>query len=165
MSVAAQPPPVETHLRGPTARARPRRPLQDLRVLIVAAWRGAALDRELAAGANPHLSALLARRAQTLTSARNRNTVGRGLARALRSAQRPPGGFTAAIWPVTSELLAAEAVLRALDLRLRDGRPIQPQGMALLRQLLTDPGSALYQAGERGTLASELRAAAAALGR
>jgi hypothetical protein len=37
--------------------------------------------------------------------------------------------------------------------------------MALLRLLLTQPDSTLYQAGERGTLASELRAAAAALGR
>ena len=168
MSVTAQPPRVEVHLPRRTARAPGRgrsRPRQGLRVLIAAAWRGAALDRELAAGADPHLSAVLARRAQTLTSERHRNSVARGLSGALRSARQPSRRISAAVPPDASELLAAETVLDALEARLRERRPVGAQGMALLRLLLTDPDSALYQAGKDGTLAGELRAAAAALGR
>jgi hypothetical protein len=166
MSVTAQPPPVEAHLPRLPARARGRRrPRQGLGVVIAAAWRGAALDRALAAGADPHRNAVLTRRAQTLTSARHRNTIGRGLSRALRSARRPSRRISAAMPPDASELLGAAALLAALEARLRDRRPVGVEGMALLRLLLTDPDSALYQAGENGTLASELRAAAAALGR
>jgi hypothetical protein len=60
-------------------------------------------------------------------------------------------------------VLAAGAVLAAIDRRLRAPEPVTAKGMAQLLLLLTDGESELYRRSERGALASRLRAAAAAL--
>ena len=130
---------------------------------VVAWWHAATLDRQLAAGVDPQASAVLARRARKLTTRRRRQHVASGLARALRSAQDHRPAFTAAVQPRAQELIAAQPVLACLGHRLRSAEPVTAQGMVMLGALLTDAASPLYQRTEPGTLASRLRAAAAAL--
>ena len=125
--------------------------------------RAASLDRQLAAGAGPRASAVRALRAERITSRRSRTHVADGLARALRDARGVRPGFSAAVRPHCSEVLAARTVLETLERRLRATEPVTARGMALLRALLTDAASPLYRPGERGSLGSALRAAAAAL--
>jgi len=133
-----------------------------LRLGVLVSWHGAELDGLLAAGADPHASVLLAERARRLTTPRSRKRVAQGLRRAWRSAQARPG-FSAAVRPNANELLAARAVVAAIDHRLRSPDPVRAQGVARLQALLTNGGSALYLTDSEGRLASELRRAASAL--
>jgi hypothetical protein len=141
---------------------RPRRTLdpsftgmrpRGLRLQLNAALHSAALDRTLAGGIDPH----------ALTGPRGRKRVADGLARALRSAQDPRPGITAAVRPDARELLGARTAITAAERRLRGPEAVTPQGVAMLSLLLTDGASALYLPKGPGELASQLRAAAAAL--
>lgn len=135
----------------------------DLGLHLKAAWHGITLDGELAAGADPQTSAVLALRARQLTGHRGRKRVADGLAGALRRATDTRPGITAAIRPDGRELLDARVVLTALERRLRRSEAVTAQGVAMLGGLLTDAESSLYRPTGRGELASRLRAAAAAL--
>jgi hypothetical protein len=130
---------------------------------VIARLRGSGLDRDLAEGLDPQASSTLAVRAQLLTARRSRKQLASALQRAMRSAHRGGGGFSAAVRPNGTELTEATTVLAAIDRQLRSPGPVRPQGVAMLRLLLTDAASPLYQSAEPGTLASNLRAAAAAL--
>jgi hypothetical protein len=89
--------------------------------------------------------------------------VARGLARALRSAIDANPGFTAAVAPNRREVLAARTIIETLERRLRAPEALTARGMAMLRELLTEPTSPLYRPAEPGALGSRLRGAAAAL--
>jgi hypothetical protein len=145
------------------SRRRGGGPWLRLRLWLIAGWRAGELDRELAAGANPAAGALLAIRAERLTSRRVRERVAAGLTRAVRDARAGTCGFSAAVRPHRHEVIAARTVLATLDRRLRGAEPVSAQGVALLEALLTDGTSALYLPIEPGALGSQLRAAAAAL--
>jgi hypothetical protein len=134
-----------------------------VRLAVVVRWRAASLDRELAAGVSPRAYEALAFRARLITGRRSRASVATGLAGVLRSADDTAAGFTAAIPPAHSEVLAARTVIEAVGRRLRAREPLTARGMAMLRELLTEPASPLYRPEEPGALASRLRAAAAAL--
>jgi hypothetical protein len=144
-------------------RSRPSGGFSRVRLAVSAWWRAPGLDRQLAAGASPQESMLLALRARRITSRRGRGRVGDGLARAMRDARATRVGFSAAVGPDRRELLAARTVLGALERRLRGPEPVGARGVALLYVLLSDGSSPLYRPGERGALGSALRAAAAAL--
>ncbi len=137
-----------------------RRPV---RSALLAWWHALELDRQLAAGADPRSSAVLAMRARRITAARSRRRISGGLAGALGRARGGHPGFTAAVRSDAREVLAARTVLTALAVRLRAPEPVAPQGAAMLLMLLTDGTSLLYRPGEPGALGSRLRAAAAAL--
>jgi hypothetical protein len=134
-----------------------------VRLGLIASWRAAELDRQLAAGASAGASALLAIRSQRITGRRYRARVAAGLARAVRDAHNTTHGLSAAIRPDRREVVAARTVLATLYRRLRADEPVSAQGVALLEALLTDGTSALYRPTEDGALGSQLRAAAAAL--
>ena len=134
-----------------------------MRLSLIASCHAAELDRQLAAGASPSASALLAIRGQRLIGRRYRARVAAGMARAVRDAEASPYGFTAAVRPDRREVIAARTVIATLDRRLRTSEPVSPQGVAMLGSLLTDGTSPLYRPAEPGTLGSQLRAAAAAL--
>lgn len=134
-----------------------------VRLALIARWRAGELDRQLAAGANPAASPLLAIRGQHLTGRRFRARVAEGLSRSVRDAEARAPGFSAAARPHRCEVTAARMVLATLDRRLRSAEPVSAQGVALLELLLTDGTSALYLPSEPGALGSRLRAAAAAL--
>jgi hypothetical protein len=130
---------------------------------LIAAWRAAELDRQLAAGVSPGADALLETRSRRLISRRYRARMAAGLARVVRDAQATTRGFSAAVRPDRREVIAARTVLATLDRRLRAAEPVSPQGIAMLESLLTDGASPLYRPAEPGALGSRLRAAAAAL--
>jgi hypothetical protein len=130
---------------------------------LIAGWRSAELDRQLAAGVSPRADPLLAIRSRRLTSPRYRARIAAGLARAVRDAEATTRGFSAAVRPDSREVIAARTVLATLDRRLRAAEPVSAQGIAMLESLLTDGSSALYRPTEPGALGSRLRAAAAAL--
>jgi len=138
-------------------------PCRRIRLALIARWRAPELDRQLAEGASPSVSVLLAIRARRLVSPRYRARVAAGLARAVRDAEATTRGFSAAIRPDRREVIAARTVLQTLDRRLRAAEPVSAQGIAMLESLLTDGCSALYRPAEPGALGSRLRAAAAAL--
>lgn len=121
------------------------------------------LDRQLAAGASPQLSELLAARAAQITGRRSRQRIADGLARTVASSQTSRPGFTAAARPRARDVLAARTVIASIDRRLRGSEPVAAHGVAILRLLLTDCTSPLYLPAEAGELGSRLRAAAAAL--
>jgi hypothetical protein len=132
-----------------------------VRLALIARWRAAELDRDLAAGASPDASALLALRGQRITSRRHRARTADGLARAARDARAATRGFSAAVAPDRREVLAARTVLAAVERRLRAAEPASAQGVAVLWSLLTDGTSPLYRPSEHGMLGRRLRAAAA----
>ena len=72
-------------------------------------------------------------------------------------------GFTAAVRPNARELLPAQPTVAAIGQRLRSSAPVGAAGVAILKALLTDGASPLYQDGEPGELVSRLQEAAAAL--
>ena len=150
--------PYRRHWRGPGA-ARRRR----IRLALLASWRAAELDRQIAAGARSSDGTLLAIRGERITSRRQRERVADGLARVVRDAQAVTHGFSAAVHPDRREVLAARTVIAALHRRLRAPEPVTPRGVILLRGLLTDGNGPLYRPREPGALGSRLRAAAAAL--
>jgi hypothetical protein len=157
-------------LAGPERLSYPPRPLgpgvarqRRIRLALLARWRGAELDRQLAAGARPSPGTLLAVRGERITSRRHRERVADGLARVLRDAQAATHGFSAAAQPDRGEVLAARTVIAALRRRLCAPEPVTPRGVILLRGLLTDGNGPLYRPSEPGALGSRLRAAAAAL--
>jgi hypothetical protein len=148
----------------PPLSLRPRGgPCRRIRLALIAGWRAAELDSQLAAGASPAVDALLAIRARRLTSRRYRARMAAGLARAVRDTEAARRSFTAAVRPDRREVAAARTVLATLDRRLSAAEPVSAQGIALLELLLTDGASPLYRPTEPGALGSRLRAAAAAL--
>lgn len=134
-----------------------------IRLILITVWRGAQLDRQLAAGAYPLPDTPLALHVRRITSRRGRAHVADGLARALRDAVAIAPAFSAAARPDCHEVFAARTVLAALERRLRGPEPVAGRGVALLRELLTDGSGPLYRPAEPGVLGSKLRAAAAAL--
>src|SRR5437016_6312392 len=70
-----------------------------IRLTLIARWRAGELDRQLAAGASPGASALLAIRGQRLTSRGHRVCVAAGLARAVRDAEATTHRLSAAVGP------------------------------------------------------------------
>ena len=148
----------------PPLSLRPRAgPWRRVRFALIAGWRAAELDRELAAGVSPRGSELLAIRSERLTGKRYRVRMAAGLARVVRDADATTRGFSAAVRPDRREVIAARTVIATLDRRLRAAEPVSAQGVALLESLLTDGTSPLYRPTEPGALGSRLRAAAAAL--
>ena len=120
----------------------------------------------LAAGAGTDQSPLLAKRAERLT----RTRVRKGLAAALESVReeaRSPRSRVSAVVPTRRgrDLLQADAQLHRLIERLRDGDGVSAQGVALVKQLLSDGASPLYLEGRDGALARELEAVCRALDR
>ncbi|MFZ0041272.1 MAG: hypothetical protein WAK93_08195 [Solirubrobacteraceae bacterium] len=138
-------------------------PWRRLALVVAVHSRAMELDRLLAAGAASEQSPAIAQRARMLTGRRSRRRLAAGLTRALVSARSDCSGFSAAVAPDARAVLAARPVLRALERRLGDARPIRAQGAAMLSILLTDGTSPLYRGSDPGALGSELRAAASSL--
>ncbi len=106
--------------------------------------RRARLDDSLARGVDPVSSAELELRALQLCSARYRARMARSLVRVLCDA-RGPAPFMRPQVPVRRrEICECEDDLTALIRRLCDGQPVDPCGVALTQQLLTDGAGPLY---------------------
>jgi hypothetical protein len=131
---------------------------------LLARWHADTLDRALAAGIGPYAGALTAVRAEQLTTRRSRRQLADGLERVRRDATSELSGWTAVVTPDRHEVVAAGPEIAALERRLRHAGRIDAAGAAMLRLLLTDGTSPLYDPVGAGSLARHLRAVAGALG-
>lgn len=144
---------------------------------VLARFRAASLDRELADGADPEECAYLAARAQQLTSARSRQNLAAGLGRIMSAETGEPGepdepgepgriGKRKRSVPIRRARVArAAAELGALAGYLLAPGPVPARGVAMVRQLLSDGAGPLYQESCRVDLRELAQRAADALAR
>jgi hypothetical protein len=131
-------------------------PFLSLRVLLAHDH----LDAELAHGVDPSRSEALELRARQLIDRRSEladridEVIARGHERRVH--------FTAEIPIRRADVLEVEDDLHALASRLRDGNPVDVQGVALTKRLLTDGAGPLYALNDR-SLRFEVRSARLAL--
>jgi hypothetical protein len=132
------------------------------------------LDRQLADGARPEASAILAARAMFLTSAGFRRVLAASLRRILTASTSPDGpGWPPATGvarrphvPLRRDRIARSASeLAGLAGFLARQGPVPAQGVAMVSQLLTDGGGPLYRAGSREDLDAIIERASQALTR
>jgi hypothetical protein len=131
--------------------------------LLRARWQAPQLDKQLADGAQPETSVLLALRAQFLVRPSQRRRLARSLKRVVRTGQTSPH------LPIRASVrhdavLEAHGDLRVLVERLLEMGPLDVQGVARVLVLLRDGAGPLYRSGSAGGLRSQLRAAMSALG-
>jgi len=101
------------------------------------------LDRDLLAGADPHRDPALERRGERVCARRNRDKLASALEGVVARAERSADSLTAAAPVHSDDVLAARTPLLDLARRLRSGDEVDPQGVLLVRRLLSDPASAL----------------------
>lgn len=122
------------------------------------------LKRALANGAEPDSSPELAHRAEQLTSLGHRRSLAVGLNRTLRDAQGPPPPvFTAAVPLQRHAILSARDEIEQLAHDLLAPGDVQPRGVALVQDLLTDGSSPLFTPSPEGALDQVVGHAHAAL--
>lgn len=130
---------------------------------VLARMRGAALDRQLAAGRAPESSPLLAERAQHIAALSSRQELARNWENLLRVARRAHGTYHPAR-PIRSDrIIAAELAVRELARRMTLPLPVAARGVAMATTLLTDASSPVYNPHSRVSLAAALEAAIAQL--
>ena len=133
-------------------------PLTELTEPLQARLLRSTLDRELAAGADPRSSAVLACRARQLVSRGFRRRMAGGLRRTIEAAEQPRHWSTTSRVPVQrSAILAERELLLDLARELVDEPRVSPRGMARLEQLLTDGRSPFYYPSPAGALRAALR--------
>jgi hypothetical protein len=123
------------------------------------AWlRRLALDRALAAGADPHSSPALGCRAQQLTGGFKRKRLADAVRRLRADARRPLSrGWSSAVPINRGELLAADPLLAEIEAQLGEG-VVYCQGVVRLDLLLADGGSSIYAGQGPTRLVAELGA-------
>jgi hypothetical protein len=121
-----------------------------------------ALDRELAAGADPQGSGLLACRAEQLRSAPTRRHLAADLRDLVKQADHPAGLSAAA--PIGRGVRAVRSRLLILAARVEADPDVRPRGMAMLKLMLADGASPIYVPSSVDDLEGELDAATEALG-
>jgi hypothetical protein len=121
------------------------------------------LDAAIAAGADALTDPVLVRRSARLLRRRERRTLAAAVERILWSSRRARPELTAAIPIDRRAVRDASLALAAVAARLRSPEPVTPQGMVLLRRLLTDGTGPLYRSRRRGELGHRVREVAAAL--
>jgi hypothetical protein len=115
-----------------------------LRDRLVARFRAARLDQELARGVPPEASAPLVLRAQTLIAPSTRAGLAREIDRILREAVSGYVWVISRVAPRRREVLDAAEELNALARRLVAPGPVSADGVARVRLLLTDGRGPLY---------------------
>ena len=130
------------------------------------------LDRQLADGARPEASAILAARAMFLTSAGFRRALATSLRRILATSvspdARPRPSAAGVAYPPHVQLRRDRIARSASELAglagfLAGQGPVPAQGVAMVSQLLADGGGPLYRAGSRDDLNAIIERAAQAL--
>jgi hypothetical protein len=145
-----------------SAGTRPPGGHQELRLRARVFLRRATLDRLLAAGADPEWDPELWTRAAQITTSKRRLALSVTLEAAVRDAHRPPR-WTAALPLARSAVRAAAHELHLLAESLADTAAPTAQGVALAKQLVSDPNSPLYAPGDHHALRAAARIAHRAL--
>jgi len=143
-------------LSAPGSRHRVKPTLEDR---LIARMLGRWLDREIAAGTAPSASEAHTARACQLTSERTRRGVASSLDRLIERADRPPSrsplGSAA---PCREHVREALPMIRSTSARLRSREPIDAQGVARLKVLLSDLDGPCYVCGRPAALTEALQA-------
>jgi hypothetical protein len=128
----------------PTSDSRSRNLRPTLALRLSTSLQRGRLNNLLADGADPSASGELELRAHLLCSPGSRERLARGLERIMRQASEsaPRRRPLARVHRTAVKECAQD--LEALVRRLRDGKPVDPRGVALTRRLLTDGTSPLY---------------------
>lgn len=130
---------------------------------LLARLRAARLDRELAAGASPDASLVLALHAQQLVRMRARLGIAASLRRVLASAAQGPGAARLPVPVCGDRVRDCAAELGDLISGLLTAGPVPAAGVAQARLLLSDGGGPLYDRGAPGDLRARVHSAAGAL--
>ncbi len=131
---------------APTAdrrHAEPQLPPSVLRLRVV--LHRARLDRELAAGAAPAEDPELSRRARQLGSQKERHVLAASLSGAIDIAEEGPQPLPAGAPLACDDVIEARDLLLDIAERLRGRGPVNPRAVALVRRLVTDSASPLYE--------------------
>jgi hypothetical protein len=135
-----------------------------MRDRLLARIRAAALDAELAAGASPESSVVLALHAVHLSGPSQRRLLAGSLRRVAASADVPTRSRLKA--PVCSPAVRhAGTELQAVIDRLAAAGPVSVRGVARVRCLLADGTGPIYRKSAPDRLRDELRAALAVMDR
>jgi hypothetical protein len=119
--------------------------------------RGFALDRALAAGADPDSSPSVSLRAAALIAPRLRRSLARQVRATIAIAELPPPPLCCAVVPVQSRQITRERdLLEELAEALESPDPVEPRGVACAAILLHDGGSPLYYDRSRQSLRDAL---------
>ena len=131
---------------------------------LVAKWRAADLDRQLANGTDPMLSDELSLRVCHLGSAGTRVLLASFLREAIKMANGSHAPLITTRLRLT-EIRENEELLTALADRVRNGEPVGVQGLAMTSRLVHDRSGPLYRSGTRSSLQDAASEALAALER
>jgi hypothetical protein len=124
-----------------------------------------ALDRRLAAGADPWSDPELSIRAEELTDAETRVRIAKAIDRAIVEAGDPPPPMTSQVPLARPAIRACTPRLRAISGRLKGDHMVTPRGMAQAAMLVREGASPLYMASTSETaLRHRLAGIADALG-
>jgi hypothetical protein len=131
---------------------------------VPALLRARVLDRQRAEGTDPMLGDELSLRVGQLGARRTRLRLSRALLDAvdLANGRRAPLITTRLRLP---EIQENDELLLALADRLREGKPLGVQGVAMTARLVNDRSGPLYRSGVSGSLTTTVLAALAALER
>jgi hypothetical protein len=139
--------------------ARPTR----LGEVLAARWRALALDHALACGAAPERDAVTFLRARRLVSRKVRDETAHSLQRLVACSGWHPPWSRPHSYVLSSRVALAGPALTALSDALSGPQPVQPRGVALARQLLTDGAGPLYRAATPDTIVTMAEEALRAL--
>jgi hypothetical protein len=132
---------------------------------LLAGCLAAQLDRELAEGARPEASPVLAARAMRLTSAKHRRDLAASLQRLTASPSFGVAGYQPHVPVRRTRVLRSAPELAELVGHLVQRGPVPVRGVAMVSQLLADGGGPLYRQACREDLSAIARRASQALSR
>ena len=115
------------------------------------------LDRELASGASPESSLLLAVHAQRIVDPAACSALAGSVRKVIERTGRKRPALSAQVPISTPTVSAAAGDLQALANRLDESGPVRAQGVAEVRALLHDGAGPLYRSGSIGILESRDR--------
>ena len=118
------------------------------------------LDAELAAGVDPHSTAMLELRAAQLLRPRYRRSLAAALEQVINvvDAPRHPG-LSSAVPVQRGQVAQARTTVLSLAQVLRASENVHPRGVAMVWRLLSDPASPLYFSKESGALERQAQVA------
>jgi hypothetical protein len=126
-------------------------------------WQAPRLDDRIARGEDPASDPALARRAERLTAAGERSALAAALDAVIADAERGPTRFSVRVQPRRRAVRECTGDLLSLAARLRDGEPVDAQGVAMVAVLVRDGASPLFYSGAPRTLTHTVRSARHAL--
>ena len=130
---------------------------------LIAWWRAPQLDERLARGEDPASDRALELRAQRLSGLAERRRLAEALEGVILSAHRGGARYSVQVAPRGQAVRDCAGDLRALAARLRDGGPVDVQGVAMVARLLSDGASPLYYKSAPRSLQHMVRSARHAL--